>query len=191
MAGFASTWLALQQEHSVGHKALDDPLRGDRRRGEEWTDSGRRSGDLAMSPWQVLPPGDYTALLQVWTEKANVNVGRLLAEDDGGHVLAEVPIVTAPEEFGDWQRALIAFHLDAAARVRLRFPHNGATSIWTGAIHLTRSGRRPIFIVGHNRNTPEQANRSLDNGANAIEVDLSYRDGKIMAAEVPPLKGWE
>jgi hypothetical protein len=191
MAGFASTWLARQQEHSVGREALFDPLRGDRRRGEEWTDSLRRAGDLAMSPWQVLPPGEYTALLQVFTETANKNVGRLIAESDGGQVLAEVPIVTAPEEFGDWQRALVAFHLDAAASVRIRFQYNGAISVWTGAIHLTRSGRRPIFIVGHNRNTPEQATRSLDKGANAIEVDISYRDGKIMAAEVPPLRGWQ
>jgi hypothetical protein len=191
MAGFASTWLARQQEHSVGHKALFHLLRGDLHRGEEWTDSRKQPGDLAMSPWQVLPPGDYTALLQVWTKQADKNAGRLIAENDSGQVLAELPVITAPEEFGDWQRLLIAFRLDAAARVRIRFQYNGALPIWTGAIHLTRSGRRPIFIIGHNRNTPSQVDESLSDGANAIEVDLSYRDGKIMAAEEPPFPGWK
>jgi hypothetical protein len=191
MAGFASTWLAPQQEHSVGHKALFHLLRGDLHRGEEWTDFWKRPGDLAMSPWQVLPPGEFTALLQIWSTQASRNAGRLIVENDGGQVLAELPVVTAPEEFGDWQRVLVAFRLDDSARVRIRFHYDGAVSIWTGAIHLTRSGRRPIYIIGHNRNTPEEVDKSLENGANAIEVDISYRDGKIMAAEVPPFPGWE
>src|SRR5262249_10382109 len=71
-----------------------------------------------------------------------------------------------------------------------RFRYDGAASIWTGAMHLVRGGRRPVYVIGHNRNTPAQVDKSLQLGANAIEVDFSYRDGKIMAAEVPPLPGW-
>lgn len=187
--GFASTWLPLQQEHDVGRKAFFDLLRGDLHRGVQWTDDGI-AGDFAMSPWQLLPAGDYTALLQVWSEHADRPAGQLIAEDDAGRVLAAQPVVTGPAEFGDWRRELTEFRLGAATRVRVRFNFSGDVTLWTGAMHLTRGGRRPVFIIGHNRNTPEQVDQALARGANAIEVDLSYRDGRIMAAEVPPLPGW-
>jgi hypothetical protein len=105
-------------------------------------------------------------------------------------VLAEQAVVTAGQERDDWQRVLLGFSLKEATRARVRFRYDGGISIWTGAMHLTRGGRRPVYVIGHNRNTPEQVDRSLSLGANAIEVDFSWRDGKIMAAEVPPLPGW-
>ena len=162
--GFASTWLPLQQEHAVGRKAFFELLRGDLHRGEVWTDD-RRPGDLAMSPLQVLPPGEYTALLQLWSEHAEKPAGRLIVEDDGGRTLAECPVVTGKADFGDWQRVLVAFRLSDAARVRVRFHYDQGISIWTGAMHLTRSGRRPMYIIGHNRNTPAHANARARGGA--------------------------
>lgn len=44
--GFVSTWLPLQQEHSVGKEALFTLLRGDLHRGPMWTDAGGAPGDL-------------------------------------------------------------------------------------------------------------------------------------------------
>src|SRR4051812_47718777 len=104
--GFASTWLARQQEHSVGKEAFFNLLHGDLHRGTEWTDKDQAPGGLAMSPWQVLPPGEYTALLQVWSDQAGKPAGRLIAEDDGGRTLAERPVVTRSVDHGDWQREL-------------------------------------------------------------------------------------
>ena len=190
MAGFQSTWLVKQQEHAVGKEALFNLLQGDLHRGTEWTDKDRAAGDLASSPWQVLPPGEYTAVFQTWSEHLGKTVGTLIAEDDGGRQLAVEPVVTGPQEHGDWHRVVLAFRLQDSARARIRFRYDGGVPLWTGALHLTRAGRRPIYIIGHNRNTPEQVDRSLKLGANAIEVDLSYRNGQIMAAETPPLPGF-
>src|SRR4051812_48034070 len=118
--GFVSTWLSGQQEHAVGHKALFDIIDGEAHRGEEWTDNGQ-SGDLARSPWQVLPPGEYTALFQVYSRHPGRPVGRLIAEDDQGRTLAECQVITGPVGFGDWQRVVLAFQLPAPARTRIRF----------------------------------------------------------------------
>jgi len=190
MAGFQSTWLVKQQEHAVGKEALFNLLQGDLHRGTEWTDKDRAAGDFASSPWQVLPPGEYTAVFQTWSEHPGKAVGTLIAEDDGGRQLAVEPVVTGPQEHGDWHRVVLVFRLQDSARARIRFRYDGGVPLWTGALHLTRAGRRPIYIIGHNRNTPEQVDRSLKLGANAIEVDFSYRNGKIMAAETPPLPGF-
>ncbi|HVE87009.1 MAG TPA: hypothetical protein VND93_29335 [Myxococcales bacterium] len=190
MTGYTSTFLVKQQEHAAGKEAFFNLLHGDLHRGTEWTDQDGKAGDLASSPWQVLPAGEYTALLQVWSEHAGKPVGWLIAEGDGGTVFAEQKVVTRSAEHGDWQRVLLPFRLKEATRARVRFRYEGGTPMWTGAMHLARGGRRPIYVIGHNRNTPAQVDQSLQRGANAIEVDLSYRDGKIMAAEVPPLPGW-
>ena len=96
--GFASTWLPLQQEHDVGRKAFFDLLRGDLHRGVQWTDDGV-AGDFAMSPWQLLPAGDYTALLQVWSEHAERPAGQLIAEDDAG-LLDELHLAVRPVLMG-------------------------------------------------------------------------------------------
>ena len=189
--GFESTWLPGQQEHGAGREAHFDILRGDLHRGPMWTEHGREAGDLVRSPWQVLPPGNYTALLQLWHHGTlNQEVGILLAETDGGRTLAELPIVTRSHHFGDWQRELISFQLGGKDRVRIRLRYNGHVSIWTGSLHLTRSGARPIHIIGHNRNTRAAIDRSLALGANSIEGDFSYRHGNLMVAETPPFPGW-
>lgn len=189
--GFVSTWLPLQQEHSTGKEANFTLLRGDIHRGPMWTEHERASGDLLMSPWQQLPAGDYTAVLQLFSpESEKVRVGTLIAEDDGGRRLAEQAVSTRGQDFGDWQRELIAFRLAAPTRARIRFHYDRSVQLWTGTLHLTRSGPRPIYIIGHNRNTPEQVERSLASGANAIEGDFSYRHGKLMVAETPPYPGW-
>src|SRR6185369_10685408 len=47
---------------------------------------------------------------------------------------------------------------------RIRFEYLGGVSLWSGAVHLTRGGRRPIFVIGHNRNTPEAVEQALDRG---------------------------
>jgi len=190
MPGFESTWLVKQQVHGAGKEAIFNLIHGDFHRGTEWTDRDGAAGDLASSPWQVLPPGEYTALLQLWSEAKGKAVGHLIAETDGGTTIGIEPVVTAPEDFGDWQRVVMGFKLKDSAKVRIRFRYEGGTSVWTGLLHLTRGGRRPIYIIGHNRNTPRQVGESIRLGANAIEVDLSYRDKKLMAAEVPPLPGW-
>jgi hypothetical protein len=188
--GFASTWLPEQQLHKVGRKAHFDVLRGDIHRGEMWTDQDQQSGDLLLSPWQNLPEGDYVALLQVYhrTEDGR-GAGAFLAETESA-TLGKSFVVTMPHDFGDWQRVAVSFRLDQPAKVRLRFQYNGEVPIWTGTLHLHRSGPRPIIIIGHNRNTPEAVDRSLDAGANAIEGDFSYRDGKLLIAETPPFPGW-
>lgn len=190
MPGFETTWLVKQQVHAAGKEAVFNLIHGDFHRGTEWTDLDGAAGDLASSPWQVLPPGEYTALLQLWSETEKKAVGHLIAETDGGTTLGSEPVVTGPEDFGDWQRVVVGFTLKDSAKVRIRFRYDGGTSVWTGLLHLTRGGRRPIYIIGHNRNTPRQVGESIRLGANAIEVDLSYRDKKLMAAEVPPLPGW-
>src|SRR5262249_39597796 len=87
MAGFGSTWLVGQQEHAAGKSANFNLIHGDFHRGTEWTDHDGAAGDLASSPWQVLPPGEYTALLQVWSEHRGKAVGHLIAETDGGTVI--------------------------------------------------------------------------------------------------------
>lgn len=189
--GFVSTWLPLQQEHSAGKEAHFTLLRGDIHRGRMWTDDDGAPGDLLMSPWQELPSGDYTAVLQLFHPGEQVlRVGTLIAEDEGGRRLAERTVSTRGQEHGDWQRELIAFRLAAPTRARIRFHYDGSVPLWTGTLHLTRSGPRPIYIIGHNRNTPEQVERSLEKGANAIEGDFSFRDGKLMVAETPPYPGW-
>jgi hypothetical protein len=190
-SGFVSTWLPLQQEHSTGREAHFDLLRGDIHRGPMWTDNDKAPGDLAMSPWQQLPPGDYTAVLQLFSpESSKARVGTLLAENESGQCLAEQAVSPRGQDHGDWQRELIAFRLAAPTRVRVRFRYDGSLPLWTGTLHLTRSGPRPLYIIGHNRNTPEQVERSLEKGANAIEGDFSYREGKLMVAETPPYPGW-
>src|SRR5262245_24140307 len=65
MTGYTSTFLVKQQEHAAGKEAFFNLLHGDLHRGTEWTDQDGKAGDLASSPWQVFPPGDYTALLQL------------------------------------------------------------------------------------------------------------------------------
>src|SRR5207244_4073177 len=85
---------------------------------------------------------------------------------------------------------LVSFQLAQPTKVRIRFHYDQPLSIWTGAMHLTRSGQRPIYVIGHNRNTPEQVDASLAAGANAIEGDFSYRHGKLTVAEVPPFPGF-
>lgn len=188
--GFASTWLPEQQEHSVGRKAHFDLLRGDLHRGAMWTDDDRKAGDLLLTPWQELPAGEYTAVLQVWHGGSTIqNAGSLLVESSTA-VFAEQPVVTGPHDFGDWQRELVFFRLAERTATRIRFRYDGTVPIWTGSLHLTRSGPRPIFIIGHNRNTSEAVDRSLSLGANAIEGDFSYRDGKLLVAETPPYPGW-
>lgn len=189
--GFISTWLPNQQEHSVGKEAPFNLLRGDIHRGHMWTHAGGASGDLAMSPWQELPPGDYTAVLQLFHPGARgLQVGTLIAEDDRGQRLAERAVKTLGQDHGDWQRELVAFRLAAPTRARIRFAYSGSVPLWTGTLHLTRAGRRPIYVIGHNRNTPEQVAHSLAKGANAIEGDFSYRHGKLMVAETPPWPNW-
>ncbi len=189
--GFASTWLPLQQEHEVGAEAVFDPLRGDIHRGPMWTDAHKQPGNLSLSPWQVLPAGAYTCLLQFWhPHHAGLSVGTLIAEDDAGRVLGSTPVLTRDHDFGDWQRDLVRFDLAGPARVRVRFRYEQALSIWTGALHLTRSGPRTVYVIGHNRNTPHQVDHSLAAGANALEGDFSYRHGRLMVAEVPPFPGW-
>lgn len=189
--GFASTWLPLQQEHEVGTAAAFHPLRGDVQRGPMWTDSHTTPGNLCLSPWQVLPAGAYTGLLQLWHPHGDgLPVGTFLAENEARQVLGSTPILTRGHDFGDWQRNLVSFQLAEPARVRLRFQYEKPLSIWTGALHLTRSGPRPIYIIGHNRNTLHQVDQSLAAGANAIEGDVSYRHGRLMVAEVPPFPGW-
>lgn len=191
LTGFVSTWLPLQQEHSVGKEANFTLLRGDIHRGPMWTDNDGAAGDLTMSPWQELPAGGYTAVLQFFHPgREGLPVGTLLAENEAGQCLAERAVSTRGQEHGDWQRELIAFRLAAPARVRVRFRYAGSVPLWTGSLHLTRSGPRPIYVIGHNRNTPEQVERSLEKGANAIEGDFSYRHGKLMVAETPPWPGW-
>jgi hypothetical protein len=190
--GFVSTWLPLQQEHEVGAEAAFDVLRGDIDRGPMWTDAHRQPGNLALSPWQTLPTGDYTCLLQLWQPHgAGLAVGTLLAEDEAGQVLGSTPVVTRAHDFGDWQRDLVRFRLTAPARVRVRFRYDGQHPLWTGLLHVTRGAQRPVYVIGHNRNTPAQVDRSLAAGANAIEVDFSYREGKLLVAEVFPFPGWE
>jgi hypothetical protein len=181
----------LQQEHEVGSQAVFDLLRGDEHRGPMWTDSNKQQGNLIMSPWQILPPGTYTCLLQLWHPHAvGLPVGTLIAEDEKGEMLGSTPIFTRDHEFGDWQRDLVRFQLEESNRVRVRFAYEQPLSIWTGAMHLTRLGPRPIYVIGHNRNTPQQVHQSLSDGANALEGDFSYRNGKLMVAEVPPFPGW-
>src|SRR5262249_47761183 len=155
-------------------------------RGPMWTDAHRQPGNLALTPWQALPAGTYTCLLQLWHPHAvGLPLGTLLAEEEG-HVLGSTPVLTRAHDFGDWQRDLVHFDLAGPARVRVRFQYEGQRSVWTGVLHLTRSGPRPIYVIGHNRNTPQQVDRSLASGANAIEGDFSYRHGELMVAEVPP-----
>jgi hypothetical protein len=119
-----------------------------------------------------------------------VLVGSLIVEDSDGTVLAQQDVVTGESDFGDWQRSLLRFSLGSPTSVRLRFAYNGACPLWTGALRLSRGAPRLVYIIGHNRNTPAQASASLDAGANALEVDLSYRHGRIMAAELAPFPGW-
>jgi hypothetical protein len=189
--GFDSTWLPHQQEHGTGKEAHFDILRGDLHRGHMWTENDREAGDLLRSPWQELPAGRYSAVLQLWHHAAlDESVGALIAETDGGRGLAELPVATRAHDFGDWQRELISFEVPETSRVRIRLRYDGHASIWTGALHLTRSGPRPIYIIGHNRNTPEAIDLSLARGANSIEGDFSYRHGKLMVAETPPYPGW-
>lgn len=191
MTGFISTWLPLQQEHATGREALFDLFRGDIHRGRMWTDANFAPGDLAMSPWQTLPAGDYTAVLQIFhSGQKGLRVGTLIAEADGPRSLAEQEVTTHGQDFGDWQRVLVAFQLAAPTRVRVRLRYDGRHPLWTGTLHLTRSGPRPIYVIGHNRNTVEQVDRSLELGANAIEGDFSYRDGRLMVAETPPWPGF-
>jgi hypothetical protein len=190
-SGFVSTWLPLQQEHATGKEALFNLLRGDIHRGPMWTDDAEAPGDLLMSPWQELPPGEYTAVMQLFHPGAEgARAGTLLVEDGGGHTLAEAVVSTRGQRHGGWQRELIAFRLAAPTRARIRFRYDGGLPLWTGTLHLTRSGPRPIYVIGHNRNTPEQVDRSLAKGANAIEGDFSYRHGRLMVAETPPYPGW-
>jgi hypothetical protein len=85
---------------------------------------------------------------------------------------------------------MISFEVSDASRVRVRLRYDGHVAIWTGSLHLTRSGLRPIYIIGHNRNTPAAIDQSLARGANAIEGDFSYRHGKLLVAETPPYPGW-
>src|SRR5262249_37357728 len=149
--GFASTWLPQQQEHGTGALARFDLVRGDLHRGPMWTDAHRQPGDLALSPWQLLPAGDYTCLLQVWHPHANgLPVGTLLAEE-AGRVLGSTPVLTRGHDFGDWQRDLVRFRLEGQAWARVRFRYEQPLSIWTGTLHLTRSGPRPVYVIGHNR----------------------------------------
>ncbi len=188
--GFRSTWLPASQEHNTGRPAHFDLLRGDLHRGPMWTDSGV-AGDLLSSPWQELPSGDYCAILQSWHNSAEgLPVGALLAENESGQTLSQVPVTTGAHEFGDWQRDLVRFRLEATTRVRIRLRYDGRVPIWTGVLQITRSSPRPIHIVGHNRNTPAAIDRSLAAGATSIEGDLSYRNGKLMVAEPPPYPGW-
>jgi hypothetical protein len=188
--GFDSTWLPEQQEHAVGRKAHFDPLRGDLHRGAMWTDDDSKAGDLLFTKWQELPSGLYTAVLQVWDRRdSGETAGTFLAESPDG-ILAHNPVLSRDNDFGDWQREAVSFRLDAPTKVRLRFQYNGSIPIWTGSLHLSRSGQRPIYIIGHNRNTTEAVDRSLSLGANAIEGDFSYRDGKLLVAETPPYPGW-
>jgi hypothetical protein len=190
--GFHSTWLPEQQQHEVGKIAAFHPLRGDLERGSMWTDQHCKAGNLLLSPEQSLLAGDYTCLLQLWQpHTANLPLGTLLAEDAAGKVLVSTDVVSRAHDFGDWQRELVRFTLDAPAQVRLRFDYAGQHSVWTGLLRLLRSGQRPIYVIGHNRNTPRQVDDSLAAGANAIEVDFSYRHGTLFVAEVPPLPGWE
>jgi len=190
-SGFASTWLPLQQEHDVGAEAVFDLLRGDVHRGPMWTDSDKKPGNVCLSPWQHLAPGTYTCLLQLWhPHTVGLPLGELLAEDDAGRALGRTLILTRDHHREDWQRELVHFQLPESRRVRIRFRYDQPLSLWTGLMHLTRSGPRPIFVIGHNRNTPHQVDRSLAGGANAIEGDFSYRHGKLMVAEVPPFAGW-
>jgi hypothetical protein len=84
-------------------------------------------------------------------------------------------VVARDHDFGDWQRDIIGFGLAEPRRVRIRFRYDGGISAWTGSLHLTRSGARPIHIIGHNRNTREAIDRSLALGANRIEGDFGRR----------------
>jgi hypothetical protein len=188
--GFRSVWLPEDQQHRTGQKARVLPLRGDLHRGLTWTDRDCEAGDLLAIDSQTLPAGNYTAVLQCWAHEQDAKVGSLIAERADGQELARRELVTGDHEFGDWQRVLLSFALSAPAAVRLRFAYNGALPLWTGSLTLSRAAPRPIYIIGHNRNTPAQLNKSLDQGANALEVDLSYRGDQIMAAELPPFPGW-
>jgi len=192
MMGFNSTWLPGQQEHGAGREAHFDLFRGDLHRGAMWTEHGHGAGDLVRSPWQTLPTGKYAAILQLWHDGSpNRTAGALLVESENGQTLAEQSVVTRHHDFGDWQRELISFEVRDPARVRIRFRYDGHISIWTGSLHMTRSAPRPIYIIGHNRNTPEAIDRSLKLGANSIEGDFSYRHGKLLVAETPPFPGWQ
>src|SRR5438874_1337678 len=93
--GFVSTWLPLQQEHAVGAQAVFNIFRGDLHRGPMWTDARQQVGDLALSPWQTLPAGEYTCLLQLWHPHGTGRpVGTLLAETEAGPVLGQTPVLT-------------------------------------------------------------------------------------------------
>ena len=188
---FSSIWLPHQQIHSVGRMANVDLLRGDLARGPMWTDDNQKPGDLALSPTQILPAGDYCALLQLFHRSpVGVRAGSLRAEDAHGTLLGVTEIHTSDIEAGGWQREVVNFRLSVPTQVRIRFQYDQPIRIWTGLIRLNAGGPRPIFIIGHNKNTLAHADESVAQGANALEVDVSYRNGHMLAAETPPLPGW-
>src|SRR6187200_3468003 len=47
--------------------------------------------------------------------------------------------------------------------------------------------KRKFFIIGHNPNTLAEAKEFLDKGANALEPDIVYAEGRFYVSHLPQL----
>lgn len=182
-------WLPEHQLHPIGRMAKQNLLRGDVARGPMWTKDGE-IGNLAVSSDEELEAGSWTGLVQVWhAQKVGEKLGEFVAEKEDGTVLHRQDVVAEPIGLGGWQRAVVRFGLATPTKVRLRLKVTTEERVWSGLMRL-QQGLRPIYLVGHNKNTPDQLNASMKNGANAMEVDVGHRNGTMLAAESIPLPGW-
>ncbi len=132
-----------------------------------------------------LEPADYAAVIQVEHRQGA-----------GRRHLADVEVLVAGKTVtthrivskrfrarGGYQRVLVPFQVAEPGPVDIRVTSVGRKRFEVGSISVTwASQRRPFYVIAHCTNSARRVQAAIEQGANAVELDLQLADdGRIFA----------